>query len=235
MCRFQAATLFVIATWGLNEAAADMEDDPLLWKVEFTEFGISHNDGDSTITWDINAWVGKDRHKLTLKSEGKRASGVTEKTEWQLLYSHAVTPYWDFQFGWRNDVKPESDRDWLVVGVEGLAPYFIDTEITLFIGENSDWGLRLETEYEWALSERSILIPDIEINFHSFNDVSTGIGSGLSDLDLGVRWHYLFTRRLAPYFGANWKKLFGETASLARNKKKRTADVGVLVGLKFWF
>ncbi len=38
-----------------------------------------------------------------------------------------------------------------------------------------------------------------ELNFYSKDDLSRQIGSGLSDLDTGVRLRYELSRKFAPY------------------------------------
>lgn len=236
MHQFKAVALFIILmTFALSSAGADMQDDPVLWKITFSELAVHQYGSDSAIIWDAMAWLGTDQRKLALKSRGKRQSGITEKMEMQFLYSHAIAPFWDFRLGWRRDNGSAPSRDWAMFEISGLAPYFIDTDITLFISENYYFGLRFEAEHEWALGQRLILLPEIEVNLYSFNDVATEISSGLSELELGVRWHYLLTRKLAPYLGVQWKKLFGDSADLISDQGASTGRIEISAGLHFWF
>ena len=225
--------LIAAASAGVN---ADMQDDPVLWKITFTELALHRYNHVAAVVWDAQAWLGKDRRKLVLKSHGKRESGMTEETRIQLLYAHAITPFWDLQIGWQRDIRPAPARDWAVLGFEGLAAYFVDTEIALFISENGGPGLRIEAEREWALGQRTILLPEFTADFYGFNDAVTRIGSGLSELELGLRLHYLLDGgRRAPYFGVQWKKRFGNSASQARNRGDPVERIEVSAGLSFWF
>ena len=55
--------------------------------------------------------------------------------------------------------------------------------------------------YDLLLTQRLIVQPEAELNFYSKDDPSRQIGSGLSDLDTGVRLRYGVSRKFAPYIG----------------------------------
>ena len=216
-------------------AFAGMEDDPILTKVLIDQFELRASDGDDPWVLDAQGWIGKDLHKIWLKTEVERVDGETEEAEVQALYSRAIAPYWDFQVGWRHDIRPNPSRDWLAVGVEGLAPYWFEVDAAAFIGENEQIGARVEAEYEWMFTQRWVLSPELEVNLHSKNDEEVGVGSGLSDLELGLRLRYEIRREFAPYIGVNWTKKFGNTADFARDEGEDTSDVQFVIGVRAWF
>jgi len=218
-----------------NTAQAAMEDDPLLLKVMLEQFEIRATDGDDPRVWEAEAWLGKDLNKFWVKTEGERVGGDTEEAEVQLLYSRGIYTYWDLQIGWRHDIRPRPKRDWLVVGIKGLAPYFFDTDAALFLGGPGGVGARLQTEYELLFTQRLILTPEVEVNLHSKSDPATGTGSGLSDLELGLRLRYEIRREFAPYVGVNWWKKFGSTAGFARAEGGPTDDLQWVAGIRAWF
>ena len=216
-------------------AFAGMEDDPILTKVFIDQLELRASDGDDPWVLDAQGWIGKDLHKIWLKTEVERVDGETEEAEVQALYSRAIAPYWDFQVGWRHDIRPNPSRDWLAVGVEGLAPYWFEVDAAAFIGEDEQIGARVEAEYEWMFTQRWVLSPELEVNLHSKNDEETGTGSGLSDLELGLRLRYEIRREFAPYIGVNWTKKFGNTADFARDEGEDTSDVQFVIGVRAWF
>ena len=81
-------------------ATAMMKDDPLLTSVKFELLEWREDD---ELVWDAEAWVGRDRDKLLLRTEGEWTSDATEEFETQLLYDRAITPFWNLQAGWRGD------------------------------------------------------------------------------------------------------------------------------------
>ncbi len=216
--------------------AAEMNDDPLLSKVMVTQFESRLTDfSDPVAVLDAQAWIGKDLNKLWLKTDLEFDGDATEEAEFQALYSRAIAPYWDVQVGWRTDIRPEPNRNWAVIGFQGLAPYWFELEANVFIGDNGRTSARLEAEYEILLTQKLILTPDFEVNAYGKNDAATGTGSGISDLELGLRLRYEIRREFAPYIGVNWAKKFGQTAHFAREEGVGTNDVQFVAGIRIWF
>ncbi len=218
-----------------DDARADMEDDPLLLTVILDQLETRDAGGDNTLAWDGEAWLGKDLRKIWFKTDGERTAGSTDGAELQFLYSKAIARYWDFQLGVRHDFEPSPSRSWAAIGFKGLAPYFFDIDAAAFIGESGRAALRFEAEYELLFTQRLILTPDIEINIYGQNDPDVGIGSGLSDIEAGLRLRYEIRREFAPYIGINWSRLFGNTEDFARIAGKDTSEAQLVIGLRAWF
>ena len=214
---------------------AASKDDPILAKVMIDQLEVRVTDGPNPYVLEGQMWVGQDLNKLWLKTEVEHVDGETEEAELQALYSRAIAPYWDLQVGWRHDIRPKPDRDWLAIGLEGLAPYWFEIDAAAFIGEGGQVGARLEAEYEILFTQRWVLTPEMEVNLHTQNDEATGTGSGLSDLELGLRLRYEIRREFAPYIGVNWVKKFGNTADFARDEGESTDDVQFVAGVRAWF
>ena len=234
---FAGTAILAAAIWlsAADHATADAGDDPLLLTVILDQMETRDATGDNTFSWDGEGWLGKDLNKFWFKTEGERTAGNTDDAELQFLYSKAIDRYWDFQLGVRYDFEPSPSRSWAVIGVKGLAPYFFDIDAALFIGESGRTAFRFEAEYELLLTQRLILTPDIEINLYGKNDAITGIGSGLSDIEAGLRLRYEIRREFAPYIGVNWSRLFGNTADFARIAGESTSEAQLVIGLRAWF
>lgn len=214
---------------------AAVSDDPLLTKVMIDNFEVRNTEGNNPIIWEAESWLGKDLNKLWFKTDGEYVNSQTEYAEVQLLYSRAIAPFWDIQAGWRRDLKPAPTRDWLAISLKGLAPYLFDVDTSVFVGESGQIGARFKADYEYLFTQKLILSPDIEINLHSKDDEVVGVGSGLSDIDLGLRLRYEIRREFAPYIGINWEKKFGKTADFASNEGSKTSDFQVVAGIRAWF
>jgi len=232
MMMFKKLLVLVIIFFS-SIAWAGMEDDPLLGSVFVNEFESRNIGGDDTLEWDVDAWLGKDLNKLWVKAEGEYSDGETEDVELQFLYSRAVDIYWDFQAGLRTDLQPQ--REWLALGFLGLAPYFFEIDAAVFIGENGRSAARLDAEYELLFTQRLILTPEIEINLYGKDDPRAGVGSGLSDIEAGLRLRYEFRREFAPYIGVNWTKKFGDTADILKARGEVTHDLQFVMGIRAWF
>lgn len=215
--------------------AGEMEDDPTLYAYFVDQFEWRDAEVDELMVWDVQGWIGKDLNKFWWKTDGEVEGGDVKGAELQVLYSHAIAPFWDIQVGLRSDIKPDSGRDWAVIGIQGLAPYFFEVDAALFIGSSGRVAARLEADYEVLLTQKLILSPEVEINIFGEDDPALRIGSGLSDVELGLRLRYEIHREFAPYIGINWEKKFGTSADYARDDGIETSDWQLVVGIRAWF
>lgn len=198
---------------------------------------LEYQDADdgSALAWDASGWIGGDINRLWLRSEGERLNGKTEDAELQALFGHAIGPWWDLVAGVRQDFKPGSPQTWAAFGVQGLALYDFEAEVTAFLGENGQSALRLEGEYDILLTNRLILQPSAEINLYGRNDPTRGIGSGLADSEVGLRLRYEIRREFAPYIGVTWNRSYGNTADLARAEGEDDDEARFVAGIRMWF
>lgn len=190
---------------------------------------------DHGIALDAQGWYGTDANKLWVKAEGESEAGRLQDFRVEALWDHPIAIYWDAQLGIRHDFGIGPGRTWAAFGIQGLAPYWFDVEATLYVGQAGRAALRLESEYEWRLTQRLILQPDLEANVYGKDDPQRGIGSGLSNIEFGLRLRYDIRREFAPYVGVVWQQQFGRTADYARSHGERANDLQLVAGLRIWF
>jgi copper resistance protein B len=194
--------------------------------------------GDTTTTgaYEFLARWGHDHNRLVLKAEGELAQGELEASSTELLWSHAAAPYWDAQLGLRHDTAQGGQaRNWLALGIDGLAPYWFEVGLTAYLGEGGRTALGLSVEQDLLLTQRLVLQPRLEAEVHGRRDAVNGIGQGLSDATVGLRLRYEFSRQFAPYLGVEWAGHFGETADLRRAADEPVRETRAVAGLRFWF
>ncbi len=206
---------------------------------EIFEYRIKQGENDAQ--WDVFGWHGGDYNRLWIKSEGGAA---TEKGsgqgDLQLLYGQLISRFFDFQVGLRheqlwNSDKSDQSQSSLAIGFQGLAPYYFDIEPTLFISQDGDVSARFTGTYDILLTQRFILQPRIEGLAAAQENKDFGVGSGLNDIETGLRLRYEFTRKFAPYVGVNYARFFGETQDLARSEGEDTNNWSFVSGVRFWF
>ena len=186
--------------------------------------------------WDGEAWYGGDINRLTVKSEGEGSFGEgIEETETQLLYSRAIGAYFNAQAGVRQDFGPGPDRTYAAIGFEGLAPYWFEVEGALFLSTKGDLLGRIEGYYDQRITQRLILQPMAELNLSAQNVRESGIGAGLSDVELGLRLRYEVIREFAPYVGVEWSRKLGDTARFARAVGEDASKFSLVAGVRVWF
>jgi len=192
-------------------------------------------DGSTIVPYDLEAWFGRTYDRAVLKAEGDIERGEIAEGRTEILWGHAFAPYWDTQLGIRYDSGEGRDRSWLAFGIEGLAPYRFDLEVTGYLGESSRTALRVDASYDMLMTQKWILQPRIEANVYGKRDVGRGLGSGLSDVSIALRLRYEFRRELAPYVGIERIDQFGGTEDLTRAAGRDPSDTRIVAGIRFWF
>ncbi|MEO7827280.1 MAG: copper resistance protein B, partial [Allosphingosinicella sp.] len=178
--------------------------DQLEWKIQ---------DGRDGYAWEGQAWYGGDINKLWVKSQGEGTFGEGLKSaEVQALWSRAVNPWFDVQLGLRHDFRPDPDRTYLALGIEGLSPYWFEIDAAAFVSEKGDVSARLEAEHDLRLTQKLILQPLIQVDLAAQDVPELGIGAGLSTGEAGLRLRYEIKREFAPYVGVEYQRAFGDTA-----------------------
>jgi len=199
-------------------------------------FEASGGNGDEKYLWDLQGWYGGDINKLWLKTGSEGAFGDSARSlELQALYSRAVTPYFDFQAGIRQDLRPNPDRTYLVLGLQGLLPYVFELEAAAFLSDTGDLTGRLEVEYDLQIRQRLVLQPRVELNVSAQAVPELNIGSGVGSVEAGLRLRYEIRRELAPYLGIGWERKLGETGDFSRAAGEDRHSWGAVVGVRSWF
>lgn len=203
--------------------------------IDRLEAGFGHSE--ETWLWDVQGWSGGDVNRFWWKSEGEGGFGHgVEEAELQALYSRAVTPFWDVQAGVRRDVRPDGeDATHLVLGVQGLAPYWWEIDAAAFLSTDGDLTARIEAEYDQRITQHWILQPRVEVEASAGDNPALEIGSGLSSIEAGLRLRYEVRKEFAPYVGVEWSRAFGGTADYIEAAGGETEATRLVVGLKAWF
>ena len=192
-------------------------------------------------SWDAQFWYGGDIDKFWVKTEGEGTFGEEfEGVEIQGLWSHAIDPWFDLQAGVRQDIGTGPDRTHLVLGVQGLAPYWFEVEGAVFLSIEGDITARVEAEYDLRLTGELILQPKIEVDFSLQDIPELQLGSGITSAELGARLRYEFFPRsgpavIAPYIGIMYERAFGRTEDFRLLEGEEADGVKLLVGVRTWF
>lgn len=211
-----------------------LADEHNFWSVRGDR--LEYREDSKNTLYDLQAWYGTTYDRLVIKAEGDIADGSLEESATDLLWGHALNAYFDTQFGVRFDQYDEGkDRQWLALGLQGLAPYWFELDVTAYAGDDGRTALSAEAEYELLLTQRLILQPRAEITLYGKNDPENDLGAGLSDLTLGLRLRYEFSRQLAPYIGVEWVRTYGNTADYLRAAGEDRSNTQIVAGLRFWF
>lgn len=186
--------------------------------------------------WEGEAWFGGDINRLQLKYEGAGNFGEQiADIELQALWSRAISPFFNAHLGARHDIVPNPSRTYAVAGIEGIAPYWFHVNGALFLSDKGEFSGRFEGSYDERITQRLILQPRVEVNLSAQDVPALGIGSGLSEFELGARLRYEVRKEFAPYVGVEWARKTGDTARFARLRGEDPNRVNFVAGIRFWF
>ena len=211
----------------------------LIYGLQLEELEFRRGDeGEELFAWNGDAFVGTDEVKLRWLGEGEydNTTSKFEGLENRLVLQWPISPFFDMKAGFRVDTPNGPDRSYSVLGLSGLAPQWFEIDADFFVSEKGDTSARLDAEYELLITNRLILTPSAEINVAFSGDHEIGVGSGISDIEAGMRLSYdLIDRRLSPYFGVVYERKFGQTEDLAQAEGEDFEGWRAVVGTKFMF
>ena len=213
----------------------DMTDNAPLGMLLIDRLEGFHGRGANGQAWEVQGWYGNDTNKLWLRTEGRISHGKLDEGDLGAFWNRAIATYWSSQLGLRQDLGEGPERTWAAFGVQGLAPYGFDLEATGYLGAHGRTAARLRANYELLFTQRLILQPEVEANLYGKGDPQRRIGSGVSDVQLGLRLRYEFHRQFAPYIGVNWVRRLGTTAGYARQDHLPMLDRQIVAGVRVWF
>ena len=197
--------------------------------------------GKEDYRWDVEGWYGGDYNRLWFKSEGQKdtAFKADYDVDFQLLYGRFIQKHYDFQIGPRVETQTFRGRNVTrglgVIGIEGLVPYNYEFESALFIDQNGAVSARLSLTKDLLLTQRLILQTRFETNAAVQRVEKFTTGSGLNNLEFGVRLRYEIRREFAPYVGISLDRSFGETATFVRQEGGNPSQIRFAVGVRAWF
>lgn len=209
-------------------AHSGMMDEPQVGQILFDKLEASNDNGNPT-SWDLQAKLSQNLSAWIWQSEGSHNSGETE-TENLFLYSTAVRPYWDLQYGLAVDIEDDETITWAALGLSGMAPYFIETDVHLLLKDTGAL-VKLKFEKEFLFTQKLHLVPEAEIKLASTNMPDIGLGSGLVNITSGIRLKYEISRKLSPYIGVTHSSYYGAT----KRNVVSTSDKSLVLGINFWF
>lgn len=215
----------------------------LLADMRFTGYSVGLDmleyrmgDGPDGYAFEGAAWYGGDIDRAVVAYQGEGTFGESpEAVELDAYWRHAINPWFNLQLGARHDFRPDPDRTYALIGIDGLAPYWIEVEAQAFVSEKGDMHLRGSASHDMRITQKLVFEPEAEIDVALQDVPELGIGSGIEKFELSGRLRYEIERNFAPYVGFAWERKLGRSADFARTESEDPSRFTWLAGLRFWF
>lgn len=162
-----------------------------------------NDDGQGALKSELETRIGTDENKIFIKVHADKAESQQTEYDAKLLYSRNVADFWDVQAGirYRNDPNREIDQDQVdaVLGLHGMAPYFFETDVYVYIGQDRQVSFNLETERDLLLTQKLIIQPYLDINMVLSDDSNYAKKTGLNSVHVGLETRYEINKKVMPF------------------------------------
>lgn len=193
----------------------------------------------SPVRFDGEAWYGGSSKRLWFKLDADASTQASEgEFELQALYSRLISPFWDVQLGARLDRAwgdGGQQRGHLVLGLQGLAPYWFEVESAVFLSTDGDVSLAASAAYDLLFTQRLILESEVSLAATLQDRPTWHEAAGFTKGELGFRVRYEVQREFAPYVGYMRTASLAGTAALARLAGRPTNEGTLVAGLRMWY
>lgn len=163
------------------------------WLSTFLDMGADPFHNAQRLTY--KGLYGPDYNKLELfTNDAEMKKGVVENADMDIFYWHLISQFWAVKGGVNYFYRPANTPYWQPgVGIEGVMPYFIDTNIRVYTYSGS---AKLDAEFsrDSQITNNFFIRAGIRGILTSKTVTRAEIGSGLNQMRYIVRPYY----RLAP-------------------------------------
>ncbi len=180
--------------------------------------------------------LGNDNNKLQLYMEKAEINqGNIDNANLDIFYWRAISPFWAIKTGvnyvYRPAITPYFQPG---VGIEGLMPYFIDTDIRAYYHQGSI-KLDLDLARDTQITHNFFIRTEVESIFASQTATHDLVGSGLNELQFILRPYYQINPTVAVYLQYQYTGNYARTKQLFQENNLSTSENNYSLGLSLLF
>ncbi|MFZ0219567.1 MAG: multicopper oxidase domain-containing protein [Candidatus Aquirickettsiella sp.] len=189
---------------------------------------------DQEITY--KGMFGGDNNKLQLYLEkAEIRQGIIENANLDMFYWHAISQFWAVKGGVNYVCRPTMTPYFQPgIGIEGLTPYFIQTDIRAYY-HNGSSKLDLDLSRDTQIAHNFFIRTEVEGLFANKTVRRDLVGSGLNELQLTLRPYYQINPTLAVYVQYQHTGNYGNTEQLFQENNFSTNDNTYSLGVALLF
>ena len=199
------------------------------WSVRINQLEQLKDDENTTVSEGV-AWYGSDSQRLRLTWDIEHNQQGSHQ-DISLAWQKPLDSFWNYEWG----VAYQAEQTWLKVNINGLMPYKFEVDGSLLLDEQGHSMLILEGDYDLRFTQRLVLQPSLKTTLNGKEHAQHQQGSGLAELQTGLRLRYDVTRRFAPYLGIQQHDFLGKTADLRAQQGQTNHETTWLAGVRWWF
>ncbi|KTD79449.1 multicopper oxidase [Legionella waltersii] len=200
------------------------------WFASFLDIGADPFNNAQRLSY--RGLYGPDYNKLELyTNEAEVFKGNLENADIDVFYWHLINQFWAVKGGANYFNKPSMTPYWQPgIGIEGLMPYFIDTNARVYFYGGSV-KLDLELSRDTQLFNNFLVRTSLRSLVASKTVPNAVIGNGLNQMRYSIRPYYRLTPGLNVYVEFENEKDYGAFKSIERTLGEQTTANTVTFGL----
>lgn len=207
---------------------------PHLLRANFLDMGYDpyHN----VQKGNLNALFGWDEHKLQLYSEDAEIrKGKVEEADLDMFYWYLLSEFWAIKGGANYVYKPSHHPYWQPgIGIEGLFPYFIYTNLRTYVHEGSV-KFDIQVNRDTQLAHNFFIRTGLRGVLATQAIKKDQIGRGLNYIEYIIRPYVTLTPRVALFTEFDFTQNYGNLKKILHKKGESTSEKVFMVGVSLLF
>ena len=205
-----------------------------LWLSTFLDAGADPFHNAQRLTY--KGLYGPDYNKLELfMNDAEMNKGKVESADIDIFYWRLISQFWAIKAGANYFYRPAVTPYWQPgIGIEGLMPYFIDTDIRGYYYGGSA-KLDIELSRDTQITNNFFIRAAIRGILASKTVPQAEIGSGLNQMRYIIRPYYRLMPGLNLFAEYEYQKDYGTFKNLQQNDGESTNDKTLTFGLSVLF
>ncbi len=179
-----------------------------LWRATFLDVGADPFDNVQRLTY--KGLYGPDYNKLELfTNDAEVTKGTVDNADIDIFYWHLISQFWAIKGGVNYFNRPASRPYWQPgLGIEGLMPYFIDTNVRGYYYAGSA-KLDVELSRDTQITNNFLIRAGVRSILASKTVTQAGLGTGLNQMRYIVRPYYRLTPGLNIFAEYEHEEYYG--------------------------
>lgn len=204
------------------------------YQASFLDIGIDPFHQRQQITFK-NLWGG-DYDKLELFSnEAEFKKGTTQNANVDIFYWRLIDQFWAIKGGVNYVYRPAEKPYWQPgVGLEGLMPYFIDTNVRAYYHKGST-KLDIELSRDSQITDKFFIRASIRSILATKTVAQDEVGSGLNQMQYTLRPFYRLTPGVSLFAQYEHDQGYGAFKKLLGRNGESTHDDTITFGVALLF
>lgn len=205
-----------------------------LWLATFLDVGADPFNNSQRVTY--KGLYGPDYNKLELfTNDAEIKKGTVENADLDIFYWHLISQFWAVKGGANYFYRPATTPYWQPgLGIEGLMPYFIDTNIRGYFYSGSA-KLDIELSRDTQITNNFFVRAGVRSILASKTVTQAAIGSGLNQMRYIIRPYYRLMPGLNVFAEYEHEKDYGAFKNIQSNDGGSTVQNTLTFGLSMLF